>query len=1376
MNGITGIFKLFIHLPFVLSFWLILSFPCLLQAQPSPLIFERFSTEDGLPSYMVMDIVQDHEGYIWLATEGGLLRYDGYEFLNYRSIPGDSTSLSQNRVEKLFVDFTGDVWLGGKLGIDRYSADCDCFIRYSSNESAPNNQQAGQINAFAEDRDNQLWIGTQEGGLFRYERESEQFTRFLDDPNSPNNLLDDEVRVLLVDKNNHLWIGTGEPFDATIAGGGLVRLDLHTGNAKRFLHDPANSNSLIDNRVSALMEDQDGRLWVGSCQSGLHYYEPEKEEFIRMMPDAADTSFYAPQGEMGLWSSCPHVRFIHQDQNGEFWVGTYNGGLHHFDPVSKKLNRYAHNPADPGSLSSDQVWTFLQDRQDRMWIGNLPGGLQKVDPSLHKFKVHTHEAENPTSLSIDHIMGIYEAPQEPGIIWMGTRGGGLNRLDKKTGGIQHFLHHPKKKHSISSDIVWTTFEDSNGTFWVGTEAGLDTLDRETGESTPYKILENNSYATISFPVISMHEDRQGFLWLGTWSGGMIRLSKDKKTVTRYQFSNLSPQTFYNSVHAIHEDTKGTIWVGIFQNGLFEYDAQNDAFIHHLEGYGITSLQEDSTGRFWIGTTDDGVLHYNAAEGTYRQYTAADGLPSDAINGVLTSDNGTMWLSTGNGIARLNPASKRFISYDTSDGLSFTSFNYSSAFKGIDGQLFFGGNGGLVAFYPDEIKENLYPPDVLLSGLQIVGKAFDLKNYRDSTSSRITLSHQQNDLTFDYVGLHFTNPSENLYKYRMQPYDANWIDAGTQRTARYTNLDPGEYTFQVTARSSDGLWSDEGTSLQFYIAPPWWTRWWAYALFVAIVLGISYRFYRFQISRKLAVAENKRLIEIDHFKSGLYTNITHEFRTPLTVILGMADTLQSKAEEQHWKSAAEPLEMIQRNGKNLLRLVNEMLDLAKLESGHLELELLQTDVIPYIKYLSESFHSLAEEKQVTLTVYAETEQLIVDFDAAKLAAVVSNLLTNAIKFTPERGKIIVHLNQVSVAGQAYFSVKVKDSGKGITEEDIPHVFDRFYQADHSSTRQTEGTGIGLALTKELVELMQGTITVKSVPGMGSEFMVKIPITTQAPKVATVQQSVEIAHPTIPVVEAAIPGKDHTLDLPLVLVIEDNFDVANYLNIALEHKYQYLHAPNGEIGLEMAYEEVPDVIICDVMMPGKDGFEVCATLKSDARTDHIPIIMLTAKATMKDRLTGLSHGADAYLEKPFVKAELFTRLDQLLLLRKKMLHKFENDGLTQILKKRAGNPETKFLRHVVKTIHEELSNDTFGTRQLAYKLHLSESQLYRKLKATTGKSTAIFIRSVRLQKAKELILVTEKTISEVAYEVGFNDPSWFSRAFKSEFGFAPSDTVK
>ncbi len=530
---------------------------------------------------------------------------------------------------------------------------------------------------------------------------------------------------------------------------------------------------------------------------------------------------------------------------------------------------------------------------------------------------------------------------------------------------------------------------------------------------------------------------------------------------------------------------------------------------------------------------------------------------------------------------------------------------------------------------------------------------------------------------------------------------------------------------------------------------------------------------FLVSRKIAAEERKRIKETNQLKNALFTNITHEFRTPLTVIKGMTATIKSDLQNKKPEDVQNSIEMIERNSNNLLHLVNEMLDLSKIESGNMELQLVQSNVIPFIKYLGESFNSYAQENEISLTIYSEIESLLMDFDSKKLTSIMSNLLSNAIKFTEEQGKIIVHINEVVEKDQSYLFLKIQDSGIGIASEELPYIFNRFYQTDASTVRKNEGTGIGLALTKELVELMNGTIKVKSTLGKGTEFSVRIPVTNNAPTTSQVSHSLDSTFPIIRTKskQVSVISKT-TTELPLVLIIEDNMDVAYYLKTCLGNTYETIHAVNGIEGIKMAFEKIPDIIICDIMMPGKDGFEVCETLKNDGRSDHIPIIILTAKATFEDKIKGLSIGADAYLAKPFNKEELFTRLNQLILVRKKLMNKLEKSGFSSLLNEKLEHPQTKFLKQIIESVHNHLDDANFGATQLAKELRLSESQIYRKLKAITDKSTAIFIRTVRLEKAKELLQTSSKSVSEIAYAVGFNDPSWFSRAFKDEFGVAPS----
>ena len=521
---------------------------------------------------------------------------------------------------------------------------------------------------------------------------------------------------------------------------------------------------------------------------------------------------------------------------------------------------------------------------------------------------------------------------------------------------------------------------------------------------------------------------------------------------------------------------------------------------------------------------------------------------------------------------------------------------------------------------------------------------------------------------------------------------------------------------------------------------------------------------------------KRLREVDQLKNTLFTNITHEFRTPLTVIKGMVGAIKSDLENNQHEELENSLEIINCNSDGLLNLINEMLDLAKIESGNMMLNLVQADSIPFTKYLIQSFHSLAEEKGIDFSVHSEIEHLKMDLDVNKFTAIITNLISNAIKFTSKRGKVDVYIDKIQEDNINLFSLKVRDNGLGITKEEQVHIFDKFYQVDSSSSKLQKGTGIGLALVKDFVELLNGTIEVESNHGVGSMFSVKIPITNNAVQSDSSElvSNLSIFKSKVTKI-ASVEGRASNKvdkDDPLVLIIEDNFDVAHYIKTCLMGDYRVLHAPNGAIGIEKALKKIPDIIISDVMMPEKDGFEVCEYLKKNELTDHIPIIMLTAKATFKDRITGLSHGADAYLTKPFEKAELLTRIDQLIVLRKKLLSKFEKTGIESLLNKNVKNSETKFLEKIITAIHDNIIKTDFGPVQLAQKLHFSKSQLYRKLKAISGKSTAVFIRSIRLQKGKELIQTTDKTISEVAYDVGFNDPSYFSRAFKDEFGSIPS----
>ncbi len=876
----------------------------------------------------------------------------------------------------------------------------------------------------------------------------------------------------------------------------------------------------------------------------------------------------------------------------------------------------------------------------------------------------------------------------------------------------------------------------------------------------------------------------------------------------------------NEIRFITEDDLGRMWVGT-DGGLNLYDHEGDVFYRNTN-YNIPSTNsyaKATNGKLWISTYSGGGLALvGPGVNDVELFGESKGLLHNDIydsSELVSDDLGQLWLPTARGLSVFDTKTTSFKNYFNSDGFQKYPEFFLVSLKTHDGDIWMGSRqgNGLNRIRPkDLIKKDSTPPSVVITEMTINGNSYDAPDgtifkktvgYTDA----INLKHDQKDLSFDFVALHYLQSKDNLYSWKLENYDTEWTPASKERQASYTNLSPGTYTFRVKGSNADGIWNEEGASIAISINPPWWATWWAYIGYFIIVAGGVFAIYRFQLQRRLQRAEAIRIKELDAVKTRLYTNITHEFRTPLTVILGMAQQVLENPKE-HLK---EGLAMVIRNGQNLLSLINQILDLSKLESGKLNLIYQQVDSIAYLKYIAESFHSMAEIKGVQIHFLSGPESLLMDIDEVRLQQIVSNLLSNAIKFTQKGG----HIYLSTRTGNGVLIITIKDTGIGISEADIPHIFDRFYQADGSHTRRDEGTGIGLALTRELIRLMKGSITVKSAKGKGSEFEITLPISNNAApletkKVGSLQPA--YLHPDDRIQKevvsvASMPSTFHVTDKkkgkkPLVLIADDNEDVRGYIVSCLQKDYAIAIAKNGRECEEMAFDTTPDLIVLDVMMPFKDGFEVCSTLKSDQRTSHIPVIMLTAKADMDSRLQGLEQRADAYLTKPFHKKELILRIKNLLELRQ-LLQQYYRSSLeigslevdtpykpTEIESQRKvsgsngsqykvqnqsiplGNSmDNSFVIKVKKIIEAHLDDINFDVEKLCREIGLSHSQVHRKLAALTGLSATYFIRYIRLLKAKELLLHSGFKISAISSDCGFNDPAYFSRVFKKEFGLTP-----
>lgn len=891
-------------------------------------------------------------------------------------------------------------------------------------------------------------------------------------------------------------------------------------------------------------------------------------------------------------------------------------------------------------------------------------------------------------------------------------------------------------------------EDNDGNIWHNNT--LNKIDANTKQSE--NVLKSIKASGQDIPerivFLDIVVDHHNKVWLSTDFIGLWMYDPEKKTIKQYKHSASDPYSIASDVlYDLHVTSENKIAVGS---------------IHGL------SVLDQSTDQF-------------------QNYSESDGLGHNEIKAITEDNNGNLWVSTVAGLSSVNMDDSRIRNYNNDDGLPNNNFMTYASHTDQKGNLYFGMYGGSIRFHPDNLSKTQFTGPLHLLDFYIKKELIQPQDSSELLSNNIRflkelkLNHKQGDIGFSFTMPAYDNNDKIVYKYQLDGYDEHWTSTQDQ-FAHYTNIQPGKYTFNVKVEESDRFSASEVSSLDIIISPPIWKTWWAYVLYLLGISALIYFIYNFNLSRHLARAEAQQLKEMDELKTRFFTNITHEFRTPLTVIMGINENIKGHPTEKS---------LIRRNGKNLLLLVNQLLDLSKAEFGNLKVNDTWGDIINFLQYLTESFSSRATDKNIRLTYYAEEEELMTLFDENKVQQIIYNLISNALKFTEGEGKIIVHVLKEAYHDKPVITIKIKDTGIGIPEHLIPHIFDRFYQADNSSTRRGEGSGIGLALVKELVEILDGDITVESAEGKGTQFTIKLPIrkakhksTPTFQKLDKEQAEARLPEFAVPVLEnetATYDSKrqsDKDDSKPIILLVEDNRDVRTYIESILKDEYQIQIADNGALGIEKAIQVVPDIIISDVMMPIKDGYAVCDTLKRDVRTSHIPIILLTAKATQEDKIEGLQYGADAYLTKPFDKDELRIRLQKLVEANQKRQAYYASTHLDTSQSIGTDEPsliksktEDDFIARLTTIVEQHVSDNQFGVPELNKAIGMSKTQGYRKLKALTDKAPSQFIRSIRLQKALQLLQNSELNISEIAYEVGFSDPNYFSRTFQEEFGKSP-----
>lgn len=1360
--------------------------------------FKHLTREQGLSDSFNLCILQDNKGFMWIGTSDGLDRYDGRRIKVYKHSPDNVNSLGANVIKFLYEDKSGVLWVGtGGGGLNKYNCLLENFTRYISKPNDLFSISSNVVSSIYEDKSGTLWIGTQDGGLNKFNRENEQFICFKNKPEDPTSLSNNSVTSIYEDSKGNLWIGT--------TGGGLNKFDRINQTFTRFIHNPDDPSSLSHDYVTGICEDNFGVLWISTNGGGLNKVTYKNNlhhlAFIRYK--------HNPNNPASLNDN--DIANLYIDKNNIIWIGTWGGGLIKMIPslnynFSPSFVLYEYDPLDPFSLNNNNVSCTYEDNSGLLWIGTWGGGVHITTNKKKPFKHYKTEPNDPFSLSAKGVTTIYE--DRSGILWVGTWDSGLNKWDRVANKFTHYKHNPGDPTSLSDNTVSAIYEDRSGILWIGTyNGGLNKFDKEKEKFYKYRHNQRNPKSISDDRVLAISEDQSGTLWIGTYYGGLNKFEKKSETFSHFKHNayNLnSPGD--NMVAVIYEDRSAVLWIGTKFGGLDALDYRTEKFIHYRfdmdnsassSPYKINSIYEDKSGIIWVGTQDRGLIKLNKETGQFKGFMMKDGLPNDYVLGILEDDSGNLWLSTNYGLSKFNPLTETFRNYDVEDGLQSNEFEELSSWcKSKTGELIFGGTNGFNIFYPDSIKDNPNIPPIVITDFYLFNEHVPI-GY-DSLSNRsvlkksvlqsesIELNYDDKILSFEFAALDFHSPEKNRYAYIMEGFDKDWTytDAN-RRLATYTNLDPGEYIFRVRGSNNDGIWNEKGASIKIIILPPWWRTTWAYIFYAILIGSILYFTWKMQLKRikvkhefEMSRFEAQKLHEVDEMKSRFFTNISHEFRTPLTLILGPAKDILEKTKESETK---QNIGLIRRNAGRLLGLVNQLLDLSKLEAGRMKLETREENTIPLLKGLVLSFSSLAERKKITLRFSTIEENVNVYLDREKIEKITNNLLSNAFKFTPDGGKIDVEIVKLSKE----VKIKISDSGIGIPKENLDKVFDRFYQVDGSHTREQEGTGIGLALTKELVELHKGKIEVESETGKGTTFIVKIPmgkdhLTSEEIVEDKMKKEVLIPEDKAELISEGFIKKGKTdinvlleTDKPLLLVVEDNSDVRKYIISHLEDNYRIQEADDGVEGLEQAFNNIPDLIISDLMMPKMDGFEMCNKLKTDERTSHIPIIMLTAKATSQDKISGYETGADDYIMKPFDAIELKVRVKNLIDQRIRLHEHFKKEGLFNLEGVKVASIDKKFLSKAGEIINAHIPDTGFSVDRLADEIGMSRSQLHRKLINLIGESPGDLIRRIRLIKAAKLIEQKFGNISEVALEVGFSNPANFAQSFRKQFGLTPMD---
>lgn len=1320
----------------------------------SGMVFSHYNAIDGLSNNSVRIVYQDHQGFIWIGTDDGLNRFDGYRFDKFEYDDKDAGSLSSNRISAIAEDNAGNLWIGTYDGLNRYDRITGKFQRYYHDSTRVNSLLHNRISSLLIDTGNNLWIGTYLG-LQQYNISRSQFTSFSSYITMEEGRKEKEISCLLDDGKGNLWMG--------VMWGGLKKLNKKTGEFTDFWADPGKRGSIKNNNVLSLCMDDEDCLWIGNYAGGLSRLSLATEEFL---------SFENPENNATVWS-------ISKDNQGKIWYTRTGVGIITRNDNRVQLLNFSNN--NPGSISSGYHYYVYCDQSGIMWLGSSDG-LSMYNKNNRKFASYLRLVDKSRRY---YITSFFKDPENNNL-WLGTFRDGLFRYNEKNQRYDQF--NCGYRHDLSSPENYLTciFSDNKGQLWVGTDNGIAIMDKESGK------LRKSLYHDAHNPNLNNNiRGYRGFMFLENDSVRII----DVTTGNEYTFPSSGAGALPGRIiYSVVRENDSIVWIGAsegiarYNTGSGSLTVKSRAGNAYIQGESVFSLFIGRTNVLWAGTSR-GLYRYNPQQGIFDRTSAV--VINQSVNEISEDEQDNLWLLTEKGLAKYHPATGKISHYDEQDGIR----THNALYKAYDGTIYCNRpNEGYFAFHPAGITDNLEKPKVYLTRFLLFNKEVavasekfesPLKATLNSTSE-IKLKHHQNMITFEFTAINFTQPEKNTFTYMLEGFDKDWYTTDAQhRTATYTNLNQGVYTFRVRAANGDGILSDQDAEIQIRILPPPWKTWWAYIIYTGLIAGalLLFRYNLIQKEKQKtnirnAVLEYEHQLKTDEMKMRFFANISHEFRTPLTLILAPLNSILQKALQQSDQETLEHAGLIKRNASRLSVLINQLLDLQKLEAKKLKPEICEGDIVLFVKSTFEKFTPLAVRNNVSYHFTCATQEISAWYDPDKTEKIISNLLSNAFKFTHNVVKVLLS------ADTTHFTVSVEDNGSGIPVEFHEKIFDRFYHVDGSPGKVQEGTGLGLSLVKEMTDLLNGTISVESEKGKGTVFSVKLPRTKELfNNYAERKDDESHAGVTfdIPPVDSASPGAGKTAnDAPLILVVEDNEDLRNYLRMVLSARYHISESGNGKDGLCKAREMIPDLIISDIVMPEMDGVEMTRLLKDDDRTSHIPVILLTSLVSTDNKIRGFETGADDYITKPFNEDILLHRISNLIKLRKQLQRyyssKYGLKGSANQLTAETENADEKFLRKMSEIAEKNIHDTGFGNERLAAALGMSVAVLYRKTNALMNCTPADFIKNMRVNHAVHLLMTGNLSVSEIAGMVGFDDPHYFGKWFKKNYGKAPSEVKR